>query len=176
MNKVFTTRRLCRAGIIAALYTALTYVFAPFAYGPLQIRPAEALCILPLFYAEAVPALFVGCLLSNLLSVYSIFDIAFGSLATLLAAVGSYLVGVYIKKEGLKIFLGGLFPVLVNAIVIPVVIVFLCGDLGAQKTATAAYFTYVGSIFLSQTLWVYGGGVPFYFAIKRLQSRLPFFR
>ena len=51
MNKVLTTRRLCRAGIIAALYVVLTWVFSALAYnGFLQIRPAEALCILPLFY------------------------------------------------------------------------------------------------------------------------------
>ena len=75
MRKVFTTQRLCRAGIIAALYVALTYAFMTFAFGPLQIRPAEALCILPLFFPEAVPALFVGCLLSNIVSQYRVFDI-----------------------------------------------------------------------------------------------------
>ena len=52
MKSFFTTKRLCRAGIIAALYTALTYAFAPLAFGPFQVRPAEALCILALIYPE----------------------------------------------------------------------------------------------------------------------------
>ena len=68
--KLFSTRRLCRAGIIAALYVALTYAFMPFAFGPVQIRPAEALCILPLFIVQAIPALRVGCRISNLGSPY----------------------------------------------------------------------------------------------------------
>ena len=67
-QRVSSTKRLCRAGVIAALYVALTYAFAPFAFGAFQVRPAEALCILPLFFPEAVPALYVGCILSNLAS------------------------------------------------------------------------------------------------------------
>ena len=82
MKNFFTTKRLCRAGIIAALYMALTYVFAPFAFGPLQIRPAEALCILAVIYPEAIPALYVGCMLSNLASPYFVYDVFIGSLAT----------------------------------------------------------------------------------------------
>lgn len=66
----FTTKMLCRAGIIAALYAALTWPLGSLAYGVMgfQIRPAEALTMLPLFYAESIPALYVGCLLANLLS------------------------------------------------------------------------------------------------------------
>ena len=122
--KFFSTRRLCRAGIIAALYTALTYAFMPFAFGPFQIRPAEALCILPLFYVEAIPALWIGCMLSNLGSPYFVYDVLIGSLATLLAAFSTYMVGVFLKKGGTRFAVGGLFPVLVNAFIIPVIIVF----------------------------------------------------
>ena len=99
MKNVFTTKRLCRAGIIAALYAALTYAFAPFAFGPFQIRPAEALCILAAFFPEAIPALWIGCMLSNLASPYFVYDVLIGSLATLLAAFISYLVGRFLKKE-----------------------------------------------------------------------------
>ena len=61
--KKFTTKMLCRAGIVAALYAVLTFALGNLSFGTLgfQIRPAEALTILPLFYAECVPALFVGC-------------------------------------------------------------------------------------------------------------------
>ncbi len=166
------TKRLCRAGVIAALYVALTYVFMPFAFGPLQIRPAEALCILALFFPEAIPALYVGCMLSNLTSPYFIYDVFIGSLATLFAAFGTYMVGRFIKNTALKIFLGGLFPVLFNAFIIPLIIVFLCGGAEGFASATIAYFTFVFSIGLTQTIWVYGLGTPLYLAIKKYSNKL----
>ena len=172
MKRVFTTKRLCRAGVIAALYVVLTYAFSAFAFGPFQVRPAEALCILPLFYAEAVPALFIGCLLSNLVSQYSIYDILFGSLATLIAAFGTYMVGTYCKKAITKILFGGLFPVLVNAFIIPLIIVLIIGDFGAEQTLAAAYFTQVGIFVFTQSVWVYGLGTPLFFAIKRIDQSL----
>lgn len=165
--KQITTKRLCRAGIIAALYTTLTYVFAPFAFGPFQIRPAEALCLLALIYPEAIPALAVGCALSNLASPYAFYDVTFGSLTTLLAAFITYLVGVKLKKATLKIIVGGLFPVLFNALFIPFVIVFLCD--GGGDSVWVAYFTFVGSIFLTQSVWVYGLGAPLYLSTARLK-------
>lgn len=171
MKKVFTTKRLCRAGVIAALYAALTYAFMPFAFGPFQVRPAEALCILPLFFPEAVPALFIGCMLSNITSPYFLYDVFVGSSVTLVAAFGSYTVGWFFKKDGVKLLLGGLFPVLLNAFFIPLIIVFLCGDLAGAQTTGGAYALFVGSFLLTETVWVYGLGTPLYYAVKRLQPR-----
>ena len=175
MKNVFTTKRLCRSGVIAALYVALTYVFGSLAFGPFQIRPSEALCILPLFFPEAVPALFVGCALSNLLSQYSVWDILFGSLATLIAALLTYLVGRFCKEDGIKIVLGGLPPVLVNALVIPAVIVFIAAEQGASVSIIAAYFVNVGAFLLTQSVWIYGLGTPLYFTVKRLIQYNPKF-
>ncbi len=170
MKNYFTTKRLCRAGVIAALYAALTYVFMPFAFGGLQIRPAEALCVLPLLFPEAVPALFIGCVLSNLSSPYFVYDVVFGSLATLVSAFGSYMVGRFIKKEGLKIFLSGLFPVVINALVLPLVIIFLCGGGGEYSSLTVAYFTIAASIAFTESVWVYALGTPLYIAVKKLTA------
>ena len=176
MNKQSSTKRLCRAGVISALYVALTYAFMPFAFGPFQIRPAEALCILPLFYIEAIPALCVGCALSNLTSPYALFDILFGTSATLLSALSTYIVGRFFKKDGVKLSLGGFFPVIFNAIIIPFVIVFLCGGAEGYASRTIAYFTFFFSLFLTQSVWVYGLGSPLYFLVKRLRGRnLPLF-
>ena len=72
------TRALARGAIIAALYTALTVLLAPLSYGEVQIRFSEAFTLLPILMPEAVPALLVGCLLSNILGGCSIFDIVFG--------------------------------------------------------------------------------------------------
>lgn len=169
MNKLFTAKRLSRAGVIAALYAVLTYVFAPFAFGPFQIRPAEALCILPLFFPEAVPAVWVGCMLSNLASPFFLWDVLIGGLVTLVAALGTYLVGRFIKKDGLKIFLGGLFPVLLNTLVIPLIIVFLSGDLG-RSGGFVIYLSTAFWIFLSECIWIYGLGTPLYFLMKKAKS------
>ena len=127
--KKLTTKMLCRAGIIAALYVALTYAFGALAYnGFLQIRPAEALTILPLFFPEAIPALYIGCMLSNIASPFWVYDVFVGSLATLVAAVGTWGMGKIFCNHVLRIAVGGLFPVLINAFVIPVIIVF-CAEI-----------------------------------------------
>ncbi len=179
MKKVFTTKRICRAGIIAALYVALTYAFAPLAFGGLfQIRPAEALCILPLFFPEAVPALYVGCMLSNLASPFLIYDVFVGSLATLFAALGTYLVGRLIREESHKpvvhfgrISLGGLLPVLVNAFIIPVVIVYLCGGTEGFSSASAAYWAFFASMVVTESVWIYALGTPLYLGVLRLRRK-----
>ncbi len=177
MQKIFTTRRLCRAGIIAALYVVLTWVFMALSYnGFLQIRPAEALCILPLFYIEAVPALFVGCAIANLTSPFAVYDVCIGGAATLLAAICTYLIGLLIKKDGVRATLGGVPPVLFNAFLIPIIIVFLCGDLGGQSTAAGAYFFFAASLALTESVWIYALGLPLYFTVKKLRDkRLPYF-
>ena len=171
MKEFFTTKRLCRAGVIAALYVALTYAFAPLAFGPFQIRPAEALCILPVFFPEAIPALYIGCMLSNLASPYFVYDVLIGSLATLFAAFSAYMVGRFIKKEPCRFILCGLPTVLFNAFLIPLIIVFLCGGTEGYETATVAYFAFVGSIALTEAVWVYAIGAPLYYTVNRLQAR-----
>lgn len=179
MKGIFTTKRICRAGIIAALYVALTYAFMPIAYqGVLQIRPAEALCILPLFFPEAVPALYVGCMLSNLASPFLVYDVFVGSLATLVAALGTYMIGRLVREESkkiglhaLRVFAGGLFPVLANAFIIPLVIVFLCGDSSAGGTVAVAYWVNFGSLCATEALWVYGLGAPLYCFVLRMRNK-----
>lgn len=171
----FTPKRICRAGVIAALYVALTYAFAPVAFGIFQIRPGEALAILPLFFPEAIPALYVGCLLANLASPFLLYDLTIGPLATLAAAVCTRLVGRALRRrEGvpwtaLKVGLGGLFPVLFNAFVIPAVIVFLCSD-GADATI-AAYWTTFGAFLLTETVWVIGLGAPLFMFVERMRQK-----
>ena len=78
--------RITQGALIAALYVVLTMAFAPISFGPMQLRIAEALTILPLFTAAAVPGLFAGCILANILGGGVIWDIIFGSLATLIGA------------------------------------------------------------------------------------------
>lgn len=171
MKNIFTTKRLCRAGIIAALYVALTYAFGALAYsGFLEIRPAEALTILPLFFPEAVPALWIGCMLANLGSQFIMYDVPIGGLATLVAALCTYGAGRLIKNNILKVAVGGIFPVLINAFIIPFVII-LCGGAEGFDSAVIAYWVYFGSLCATETLWVYGLGIPLFIAIYNLRKK-----
>lgn len=80
---------LAQAAVIAALYVVFTYVSAAMglASGAIQVRLSEALCVLPCFTPAAVPGLFVGCAVANLLTGCALWDVVFGSLATLIGAV-----------------------------------------------------------------------------------------
>lgn len=172
MKNIFTTKRLCRAGIIAALYVALTYAFGAIAYsGIFEIRPAESLTILPLFFPEAVPALWIGCMIANLGSQFIAYDVPIGGLATLVAALMTYGAGRLIKNHVIKVILGGFFPVIVNAVVIPLVIVFLCGDLCGFETVSVAYWFCFGSMCLTEGIWIFVLGSMLYFAVLRLRNK-----
>ena len=83
--------KIAQGGVIAALYVVLTLIFAPISFGPFQVRIAEALTILPLFTPAAIYGLFIGCLLGNVIGGAVILDVVFGSIATLLGAIGGYL-------------------------------------------------------------------------------------
>ena len=81
---------IAQSAAIAALYVVLTLVFAPISFGAIQVRIAEALTILPMFTSAAIPGLFIGCFLANLLGGGIIWDVIFGSLATLIGAALGY--------------------------------------------------------------------------------------
>ena len=122
-------RKLTRAGVIAALYTVTTLLTIPVASGAVQVRIGEALTLLPLLYLEAVPALAVGCMLSNLICACALPDIILGSLITLVAGFLTFMVGRLVKNTFFKIFLGGLFPVMLNALLLPLIWVYCYGAL-----------------------------------------------
>lgn len=110
-RRSFTTRSLCLSAIIAALYAALTLMLPVLSYGAWQCRLSEALTILPLVLPQSVPGLFVGCLVANLLSPVGIWDVLFGSLATLVAAVGTHA----LRKHPL---LAAACPVISNGLIV----------------------------------------------------------
>ena len=90
-NSKSTALFLAHGAIIAAMYVALTLIFAPISYGAVQVRIAEVLTILPLFTPAAIPGLFIGCIIANGIGGGIILDVVFGSLATLIGAVLGYL-------------------------------------------------------------------------------------
>lgn len=161
--KKFSVRTVCRAGIIAAIYAALTLSLSQFAFGPVQIRPAEALTLLPLLYTESVPALFIGCMIANLLSPYGVADIVAGSLITLISAVATYFVPRFVKKPLLRAVIGGIFPIALNALVLPLMWMFVGGE--------GAFWANLLSLGATQLIWVYALGLPLYLVFNRYSSK-----
>ena len=112
------TLTLTRAALIAALYVILTFVAQMFglASGVIQIRLSETLTVLPLLYKEAIPGLWIGCIIANILTGCAPWDVVFGSVATLIGAIGTYYIG---RK---KPILGPAFPIISNMVIVPLVL------------------------------------------------------
>ena len=121
----FTVQKLATAGVVGAAYAALALFGSIFGvtYGPIQCRFSEALTVLPFFLPEAVPGLFVGCLVTNLMSTVGPLDIIFGSMATLLAAL-------WTAKMPNK-FLATLPPVICNMVLVGAEIAWFSTQEGA---------------------------------------------
>ncbi len=112
------SKSLCRAGVIAGLYCVLTVIVAPLSYGQVQFRFAEALTVLPLFFPEAVLGLTTGCFIANILGNGTL-DLILGTLATLISSLLTSLAGRKIKKFAVKLIVGEIFPVVINALLVP---------------------------------------------------------
>ncbi len=110
-----------QGALIAALYVTLTLVFAPFSFSEIQVRISEALTILPVFSPAAVPGLFIGCLLANTLGGAALPDIIFGSIATLLGAIGTRAL-----KDAHPV-LAPIPPIIANTLIVPFVLRYAYG-------------------------------------------------
>lgn len=111
-----------QAAMIAAVYVVLNVVFAAFGTQAIQLRIAEALTILPLFTPAAIPGIFMGCFVGNILAGSILPDIIFGSLASLIGAYGTYV----LRRK--KPVLGTLPPIIANVIIVPLVLRYGYGD------------------------------------------------
>lgn len=117
MNNRYSVRGLIHGGAIAALYVALTFLSAQLGLssGVIQLRLSEALCILPVFTPAAIPGLAIGCLLANAMTGCIVLDVIFGSIATLLGAIGT-------RALRNRPVLSVIPPILANAFIVPFVL------------------------------------------------------
>ena len=157
----FTTRQLTTAAVIAALYAVMAYFASIFgvAYGPVQCRFSEALCVLPFLMPEAVPGLFIGCLIANLLSPYGVLDIVFGSLATLLAALWT--------RRCRTRWTAPLPPVICNAVIVGGLIAYYEAGFSAAFPAAFAYNAF--TVGLGEALACYVLGLLLLKAVEKLR-------
>lgn len=125
-----SVQRLVRCAVIAAVYVVLCLVLAPFSYGAVQVRIAEALCLLPVFGAEYIIGVTLGCFLANLFG-STIIDVIFGTLATLLACLFTYRLR-NLRIKGLAIP-ASLPPVIFNAVIVGIEITVFFTDYTAMS-------------------------------------------
>ncbi len=156
-----TVKFIARAGLIASLYVVLVIPTITVASGMIQFRLSEALTILPLFFVEAIPALGVGCIVANLITGCSLIDIICGALITLVSAFLTWLFGKIIKNKWLRFFVGGAFPILLNAFLLPGVWYIAYGEL------VSLYIVNVACLLLSQSVSIYGVGALLYNGIEK---------
>lgn len=131
------TLSLVQAAMIAAIYVVLTFIANAFglANHVIQVRFSEALTILPFFTPAAVPGLFIGCLLSNILTGCALPDILFGSLATLIGAIGTY------ALRRWK-WCAPVCPIIANTIIVPLILIYGYGLLIEGMNALQCYGYY----------------------------------
>lgn len=155
-----TVREIARGAIIAAIYALLTIFLAPISSGLIQCRVSEALCVLPYFTFSAVPGLFIGCALANLLTGAPVYDVVFGSLATLLAAYTTYLMRKRVSK-----YLAPLPSVVINALVVGALLVYVY-DVGV------GYWVAAGYVAVGQAIACFALGLPLMKLLERFRGKL----
>lgn len=156
MKRVSTVRSLCLSAMIAALYLALTLIFQAVSFGAVQFRVAEALTLLPVLFYQAIPGLTVGCLLANLLAGANVYDVVFGTLATLIAALGA-------RRLRKNAWLAALPPVLVNGVVVGLVLTYAYG--------IDALWLNMLTVALGEGVVCYALGVPMIKGLKGLARK-----
>jgi uncharacterized membrane protein len=157
-SKMKNVRFMVQAAVIAAVYVALMVSFAPLTSGLFQLRFAEALGVLAALTPAAIPGLFIGCLLGNLLTGAVFIDIVFGSLTTLAAAYLSY-------RLRNKKWLVPMPPVLLNAIIVGIMIVYVYG-------IPVTLFTAMAWVAAGQFIACYIMGYPLLLILGRYKDKI----
>ena len=163
--KNFSTRALTRGAMIAALYAVLTLLLQPLSFDAIQFRFSEALTVMPMLAADAVPGLAVGCLLANLLSCAPWFDVLFGTLATLLAGLAT-------RRLRSRPALAAAMPVLFNGLIVGPVVYLAYVRAPGAAIQMAPLWTTVATVALGEAVVCMVLGRLLYAALKEAPEKL----
>ena len=146
-----STRGLAIGGMIAAIYVVLTLIFQPISFGAIQFRIAEVMTLMPIMTPYAVPGLFVGCLLANWLGGGIWFDVALGSVATLLAAI---------------------FPTVFNGLIVGPVVYFAYVRAPGDPVSVPTLLFNMATVAFGELVVCYVLGLPMIYGLKKLPAKL----
>lgn len=164
----FTTRKMAIAAIVGAAYAALTMALAPISYGPIQVRVSEVLCILPFFLPCTTWGLFIGCAIANLISAAGVWDVIFGSLASLgachcIQALGQRGRG---ASSWMRVILAALMPVIWNAVIVGGMLMWTLTEAVFPHLA-ATFWVFAGEVALGELIVMFVLGVPLIKLLER---------
>ncbi|MDI6618639.1 MAG: QueT transporter family protein [Clostridiales bacterium] len=149
----YDSKYIAKAGIIAAIYVALTLALGSLSFSAIQVRISEALVILPFIDSAAIPGVFIGCLIANIFGGLGLVDIVFGSLVTLLAA--------YLTSKMPNRILAVVPPVVLNAFIV---------SIWVSKFSNAPYLLTVLTIGLGEFFSVGGLGILLLMAVEKINK------
>ncbi len=147
------TKYISVSALIGALYAVLTVLLAPISYGPMQVRVAEAMTVLPFLFPQAIPGLYVGCMVANIWGGFGPIDIFGGSALTLIAALLTF----WLRRFN-KPWLAPIPPVVLNALGVGYYLHIL---------ADAPLWATIGSVGLGEAIACFALGLPLLYAVKR---------
>ncbi|MDY5220899.1 MAG: QueT transporter family protein [Aristaeellaceae bacterium] len=157
------TRSLTRAAIIAALYLLLTFALQAISFGAVQFRIAEALMLLPVLTVDAVPGLFIGCLLGNLLGGGVWYDVLLGSLATLLAAMA-------VRRLRNRPLLAAAMPTVFNGLIVGPIVYLAYVRAPGEAIQWALLYSSMATVALGEVVVCYVLGLPLLKVLRRLPA------
>lgn len=158
---------LTQAAMIAAIYVILTFLANAFGLAnyAVQVRFSEALTILPYFTSAAVPGLFIGCLLSNILTGCALPDIVFGSIATLLGALGTYT----LRRQK---WCAPVCPIIANSLIIPLVLIYGYGLMMEGMSVLQCFGYYCLTVGAGEVISCGILGMVLLFALQKYRTKL----
>ena len=161
----YSARGLAMGGMVAAIYVVLTLIFQPISFGAIQFRIAEVMTLMPIMTPYAVPGLFVGCLLANWLGGGIWFDVALGSIATLLAAICT-------RKCREKPPLAAIFPTIFNGLIVGPVVYFAYVRAPGDPVSVPTLLFNMGTVAFGELVVCYALGLPMIYGLKALPTKI----
>ena len=162
---LYSARGLAMGGMVAAIYVVLTLIFQPISFGAIQFRIAEVMTLMPIMTPYAVPGLFVGCLLANWLGGGIWFDVALGSIATLLAAICT-------RKCREKPPLAAIFPTIFNGLIVGPVVYFAYVRAPGDPVSVPTLLFNMSTVAFGELVVCYVLGLPMIYGLKALPTKI----
>lgn len=165
-RRFFNTKQLVLNGLIAALYFTITILTANVSYYGVQFRFAEALLLLIFIDRKLIFGVLIGTFLANFFGPFGLVDAIFGTFASILAVIGMMAFSLKFKPGILNMAISGIFPTIVNALYVPILLAFLDPTIDFSAFLPIALSVALGEFVVVSIM----GSVLFYTLIKRLPS------